>query len=141
MKSGKQRRKELKAKRLAKKTATLNARRRAAEMEAEQWPRVNSAALAPDGSYSSPDFSERGYYIDVPFTCNDCGKAEVWTAGQQKWWYEVAKGGVWTTARRCRACRRRERERRNAARQVHLQGLSHKEALKKNRSDRGTFMS
>ncbi|WLD14561.1 zinc-ribbon domain containing protein [Planctellipticum variicoloris] len=55
---------------------------------------------------------ERGYYLDQPFTCVDCGKDEVWTATQQKWWYEVAKGDVFTTARRCRICRRRDRERR-----------------------------
>ncbi|HEY9601041.1 MAG TPA: zinc-ribbon domain containing protein [Allocoleopsis sp.] len=77
-----------------------------------------------------PDFVERGYYIDIPFTCKDCGKREVWSASQQKWWYEVAKGGVWTTARRCHPCRQRERERREIARQTHLEGLAHKQAMR-----------
>lgn len=85
--------------------------------------RVNAALLRPDNSYSLPDYVERGYYLDKPFTCKDCGKQEVWTATQQKWWYETAKGGVWTTATRCRACRRRERGRRDEARRVHLAGL------------------
>lgn len=31
------------------------------------------------------------YYVDKPFQCIDCGKEEVWTAEQQKWFYEVAK--------------------------------------------------
>ena len=74
--------------------------------------KVNAALLRPDGSYGFPDYVERGYYLDKLFTCKDCGKQEVWTATQQKWWYETAKGGVWTMATRCRLCRRRERERR-----------------------------
>jgi len=47
------------------------------------------------------------YYIDKPFTCRDCGVEEIWTAEQQKWWYEVAKGHIDSTAVRCRACRKK----------------------------------
>src|SRR4051812_23866080 len=83
----------------------------------------NASSLAPATSYSITDFWSRGYYLDKPFTCTDCGKQEVWTAAQQKWWYEVAKGDVQTTANRCRNCRRKERERKNEARRVHLDGL------------------
>lgn len=85
---------------------------------------VHAERLAPDGSYGVPDFVRRGTYVDQPFTCGDCGVAEIWHATQQQWWYEVAKGGVWTTATRCRACRRRERERRAQARKVRLEGVS-----------------
>lgn len=77
---------------------------------------------------SHPEFVERGYYEDEPFICRDCGKAEVWTASQQKWWFEVAKGAQFTRASRCRNCRRRERERRNEARRIHLEGLAAKRA-------------
>lgn len=86
--------------------------------------KVNPALLRPDNSYSTPDYVVRGHYIDLKFTCKDCSKQEVWSATQQKWWYEVAKGGVWTTATRCRACRRRERERKAEARRVHLEGVA-----------------
>ena len=65
-------------------------------------------------------------YLDKTFTCVDCGLEQVWTATQQKWWYEVAKGDVFTTATRCRACRRRERTRKAEARRVHLEGLARK---------------
>lgn len=85
---------------------------------------VNAALLRPTKSYGMPEFVSRGHYVDLPFACKDCGKQEVWTATQQKWWYETAKGDVWTTARRCRACRRREQARRTQARQVHLEGLA-----------------
>jgi hypothetical protein len=88
---------------------------------------VDPDKLAPDGSYSVPEFVTRGYYLDVPFTCQECGTPQMWTATQQKWWYEVAKGKVWTTARLCRPCRRRERNRRVKARRVHLEGIARKQ--------------
>ncbi|OZG74712.1 hypothetical protein BTA51_06975 [Hahella sp. CCB-MM4] len=66
------------------------------------------------------------YYVDKPFICVDCGMTEVWTAQQQKWWYEIAKGNINTTAIRCSACRRREKERKAEARRIHLEGLEKK---------------
>jgi len=55
---------------------------------------------APNNSYGPPR-----YYQDREFTCVDCGRQEIWTAAQQKWWYEVAKGSIYSGANRCRACR------------------------------------
>lgn len=132
MKSGKQRRAELDAQKKAC-AAKIAAERRekeraAAERAAATGVPVNREALAPHNSYGEPDFVTRGYYLDQPFACLECGKAEVWTATQQKWWYEVAKGYAFTTANRCRACRRRERQRRDEARRVHQEGLARKRA-------------
>lgn len=107
---------------------------RAREKEKERAKRlkgqvlVNPAALRPTGSYSIPDFVEREFYVDRVFSCKDCGKSEVWTASQQKWWYEVAKGDVWTVAVRCRPCRRRERMRKAEARRIHQEGIARKRA-------------
>ncbi len=70
---------------------------------------VNLANLAPNNSYGVPEFVTRGTYLDMPFKCKGCGKNEVWTAAQQKWWYESAKGFAYSTAVRCRACRKRLR--------------------------------
>ena len=114
---------------LAAKRAALKARQIAAHEAALRRGRalVNASLLKPDGSYSTPDYVLRGYYLDVPFTCKDCGKAEVWRDTQQKWCYETAKGGVWTMATRCRGCRRRERERVVEARRVSLEGMAKKE--------------
>jgi hypothetical protein len=80
--------------------------------------------LAPYNSYGVPRFVERGYYADIPFLCRDCGKAEIWTAAQQQWWYEVAKGHVESCAIRCRACRQNEQKRKKNARRRHLEGLA-----------------
>ncbi|MGA3844764.1 zinc-ribbon domain-containing protein [Ralstonia nicotianae] len=70
---------------------------------------VDRQRLAPCNSYGEPEFARRGYYVDLPFTCRDCASQEVWTAAQQKWWYEEAKGYVDSTAVRCLACRRQRR--------------------------------
>lgn len=87
---------------------------------------VNPEHLAPDNSYGTPDFVKRGYYLDMPFSCKACGTAQVWTEAQQKWWYESAKGCIWTVAVMCRPCRREEQARRSAAREVHLAGAAAK---------------
>jgi len=57
---------------------------------------------APNNSYCPPK-----YYEDVAFTCRDCGVEEVWTAKQQQWYYEVAKGSIYAQPVRCRECRRK----------------------------------
>jgi hypothetical protein len=93
---------------------------------AEKHVLVSPENLAPDNSYGTPDFVERGYYIDMPFNCKSCSVAQVWTDTQQKWWYEVAKGSVWAVAVLCRPCRRKEQMRRAAARDVHLGGIAAK---------------
>jgi len=67
-------------------------------------------------------------YIDKPFTCVDCDSREVWTAKQQKWWYEIAKGNVNSTAVRCRPCRKVKQTIKDEARRVHLEGLAKKTA-------------
>jgi hypothetical protein len=77
---------------------------------------VNRELLADFNSYGPPDWYQRGWYEDRPFTCVDCKVDEVWTATQQKWWYEVAKGQPFSFAKRCRACRRAKREVKTTAR-------------------------
>jgi hypothetical protein len=130
LKSGKQRRIEITARR--KKLAAkrrVKARVQEFQLRPALGPPVNEALLAPNNSYGAPDFVRRGFYIDRPFHCVDCGKAEVWTGTQQKWWYEVAKGFAYSTAVRCRPCRRKERERSDQARRIHLDGLQRKKRL------------
>jgi hypothetical protein len=110
----------------AKRRANDNQRSKSKHLRRGDVVAVNPALLTPDHSYGSPEFVQRGYYVDAPFTCKDCGYDDTWTASQQKWWYEQAKGGVWTTARRCRGCRRKERDRINAVRRAHVEGLAKK---------------
>lgn len=50
------------------------------------------------------------YYVDKGFTCKDCGKKSVWTAKEQKFYYEVAKGSIHARASRCLTCRKQRKE-------------------------------
>jgi hypothetical protein len=49
----------------------------------------------------------RYYYVDAPFACRLCGKEEVWTAEQQKFWYEDCKGDPNAVAIHCHGCRKK----------------------------------
>src|SRR5262245_24839261 len=136
MRSDRPRRPGVKARRAAKR-AKLQAQEQAIQAKRAAADRarrlkgqvlVNPNLLRPTGSYNIPYFVDREFYVARAVQCRDCGKSEVWTASQQKWWYESAKGDVWTIARRCRPCRRIERERKESARRVHQEGLARKQA-------------
>lgn len=71
--------------------------------------RVDRGRLAPFNDFYEPDFVARGYYEDYVFDCRDCGSRQVWSAAQQQWWYETAKGYVYSTAIRCLSCRQGRR--------------------------------
>jgi predicted nucleic-acid-binding Zn-ribbon protein len=130
MKSNKQRRAEIMARR------ALRKRMAAIKKDVVPWPPgnvlVDLPRLAPNNSYgyACHDFVARGYYLPIAFTCRDCGVPEVWSAESQKWWYEEMKGDIFTTAIRCRPCRARERERKQLAKQKTAAGYAKKlEAL------------
>ena len=129
MKSNKQRRQEIKAHRLRRIERQIQIRR--ANARPVDRP-IGTVAVTPTRlqattSYGTPDFVQRGYYQDRPFRCKNCGVDEIWTAAQQRWWYEVAQGDVWTVAVRCRACRQAERTRKAEARRIHREGLAMKQ--------------
>src|SRR5690606_26864401 len=109
MKSNKQRRAEIVARRLAR------ADRLRVQMKTPQDARgfaVQPGCVPADtvllarlnNSYGLPSF-----YLDRPFTCRDCGAQAVWTAKQQKWWYEVVRAHIDSRAVRCLPCRRARR--------------------------------
>jgi hypothetical protein len=66
------------------------------------------------------------YYQDQWFDCKKCGARELWTAKAQKVWYEEQGGEIEAIAIHCRACRRKEKVRREAARKAHLEGVARK---------------
>lgn len=130
-KSGKQRRAEIQAARQRRQTS-LASREAVAANPAPGRPTacvmVDPSRLRPNNSYSVADFVARGYYRDLAFRCVDCGAEGVWTAERQRWWYEVAGGDIFTTARRCAHCRAVERQRKAAARHSALAGWLRKQA-------------
>lgn len=127
MKSNKQRRAEIKVRRLlraAKKCVApgyLNL-----TVASYGSAHANITRLAPHNSYGMPEFVARGFYMPVSFTCRDCGVNEVWTAKQQKLWYEDWQGPVFSGAVRCRPCRAHERTRKAAARAASIAGYMNK---------------
>ena len=72
---------------------------------------IPRGTLAADVAQQAPNnsYSIKLFYKDVAFACVDCAATEVWTAEQQKWYYEVAKGPIYGVAVRCRACRNKRR--------------------------------
>ena len=83
---------------------------------------ADSSQLSHNNTYSPlPRF-----YVDKVVVCRQCGKEEVWPAARQKWWYEVAKGNIFTQAVLCSSCRTADKDRKAEARRVHLEGLARK---------------
>ena len=131
MKSGKQRREEIKARRMVR----LNAARTPSPWTPTKT--VPSGAIAADPAQLAHNTTWcllPSCYIDTPFVCKDCGAHEIWTAKQQKWWYEIAKGRIDTRAVRCRPCRLLERARVEGARRASEAGLALKMEKKNNES-------
>ena len=111
MKSGKQRRAELKARRI----------QRAVRSTIDCFAPVpvllmGAVAADPEQLRHNNTYGQFPlFYVDRAFSCRDCNQAQLWTAKQQKWWYEVVHGHIDSRAVRCLACRRARRERlRNA---------------------------
>ncbi|WP_444903991.1 zinc-ribbon domain containing protein [Microbulbifer sp. CnH-101-E] len=63
--------------------------------------------------------------MDREFQCKDCGSDEVWTAKQQKWWYEITNGDFETSAIRCRPCRKK-RNQAKAEQKAHMEAMAKK---------------
>ena len=77
---------------------------------------ADTSQQVPINTYGPP----KTFYVDVPFKCRDCGKDDLWTGKQQKWFYEVAKGSLHATAVRCRDCRNRLKDQKELPRQQML---------------------
>jgi hypothetical protein len=112
-KSNKQRRAEIKQKRLAR-AMRLQSDLRAPDVRWADAGVSGRAGVEPaDRECLARHNNTYGplpeYYLDTSFTCRDCGEEQVWTAKQQKWWYETALGPIGSRAVRCLSCRRARR--------------------------------
>src|ERR1043166_2407644 len=59
----------------------------------------------------------RFWYIDAAFLCEDCGQQFVFTAEEQRFWYEERGFYVDSTPNRCVSCRKANRTRLDLKRQ------------------------
>ena len=106
MKSNKQRKSEIKHRRW---------KRMEQQREAVKPPPIPPGAVVVDAELlatlnNGVVWGHSGYYEDAAYRCCDCGVACVWTAHDQKWWYEEAQGSVHASATRCAVCRTKHRE-------------------------------
>lgn len=112
-KSGKQRRDEILRKRLERAQRLQQHLRRPDVRWADAGIKPEPGMIEADreilARHNNTYGTLPGYYVDLPFVCRDCGEQHVWTARQQKWWYEVAHGHIDSVAVRCLSCRRARR--------------------------------
>ncbi len=126
MKSDKQRRQKIKLKRASK----------AAFVKVELKDRIVMSAKASLSTIVKADHFELAhnntygslpeYYHDIVFNCIECRESSLWTATSQKWWYEVAKGSICSTASRCEKCRKLRRDAK-AEQKKHMEEMAKKE--------------
>ncbi len=112
-KSDKQRRAEIKQKRLER-ASRLQSDLRSPDVRWAEHGTTRHAGVVPaDRTLLARHNNTCGqlpeHYVDAAFTCRDCGEEQVWTAKQQKWWYETALGPIDSRAVRCLPCRRARR--------------------------------
>jgi hypothetical protein len=91
----------IKKKRAAKRTAKLK----------KQGRIVRGVEISADAIPGNPREQNRGtgnsaklFYKDIHYTCAGCGKDEVWTAAQQKKYFEDQKGNIYNEPKWCHAC-------------------------------------
>ena len=106
MKSNKQRRAEIKTARLKKSQKD--------KVDVYSYPIPKGAVKANKEmlvTVSMPEMVKFPlFYIDKPFKCKECGTVKIWTAKHQKWWYEIIKGSIETTAVLCKSCRLKKKQ-------------------------------
>ncbi len=72
---------------------------------------VKSVEIPKDALPANPENQDHGggyaaklYYKDIHYTCAGCGKKEVWTAQQQKRYFEIQKGNIYNKPKWCHEC-------------------------------------
>jgi hypothetical protein len=71
-----------------------------------QGVEVPKYALAadPDAQNHGAGYSTKFFYQDIHYTCAGCGRPGIWTAQQQKRYYEVQKGNIYNAPKWCYEC-------------------------------------
>jgi putative zinc ribbon protein len=69
-----------------------------------------STAIRADITAQDFSVAPRHWYIDARFRCADCGSKFVWSASEQKVWFETYRFYVDSQATRCCVCRANRRD-------------------------------
>jgi hypothetical protein len=65
---------------------------------------LGSLAANPDEQNHGGGYAAKFYYKDILYVCAGCGKNEVWTAKQQKRYFESQKGNIYNEPKWCHDC-------------------------------------
>jgi hypothetical protein len=49
-------------------------------------------------------------YVDRPFQCDDCGQPSLFSAAEQKYWFETLQFLIWVYPKQCAPCRKKRRQ-------------------------------
>ena len=63
-------------------------------------------AIIADTSKHNAGYGVLDFYIDITLDCTDCGKAFVFSATEQKYWYEELRFNIASVPIRCAVCRK-----------------------------------
>ena len=69
------------------------------------------SAKRADVSKQNYSVCPRYWYVDAAFICRECGKEFVFTAREQRFWYEEMRFWIDSLPTRCAACRKQQRTR------------------------------
>jgi len=58
----------------------------------------------PDEQVGAEGYAAKFYYFDIHYVCRGCGKRRVWTALQQKRYFEIQKGNIYNQPTWCYKC-------------------------------------
>ena len=89
------------------------------KMPAHLWSGLRtmdySSAVRADTTKQDFTVCPRHWYIDAVFQCVDCGKEFLFSAKEQRFWYEERGFYVDSLPKRCAECRKKERTRKSEA--------------------------
>src|SRR5689334_8335773 len=75
-----------------------------------------ASAVRADVTKQDYTVCPRHWYVDAVFRCIDCGNDFLFSATDQRFWYEERRFYVDSRPNRCVACRKKERNRKREAR-------------------------
>jgi hypothetical protein len=74
----------------------------------------NALAANPDDQDHRGGYSAKYSYRDINYTCAGCGRPGVWTAQQQKRYFEAQKGNIYNEPKWCHTCHSRRMKNKEA---------------------------
>ena len=58
----------------------------------------------PDEQVGAEGYAAKFHYVDIAYVCRGCGRNGVWTAAQQKRYFEIQKGNIYNEPTWCHRC-------------------------------------